>query len=273
MVRRDELSRAMIQHALEIYFHHAYGGDPKRIKGLDDAASDDVFAGFCDESRPAEAGHPRLERFTLRLGNRLYPYMKLVLQEHVIAGQFCFGVDTHDQMEIRPDLPDYEAFMRLRRHNFELKRRIEEALSEAGLPTMRSIRDQAFLAPQRARTQRDRPLIFVVDDETDEAQALEAMLRREGFDVVLAFDGREALDRMPFLDPALVILDYEMPEIDGLTVIRELRRDPRTRDLPILLTTACRVLQNEGPKADGFLPKPFASGELMTLVHTLLAPR
>lgn len=271
MVKRDELSRAMIQRALEIYFHFAYGSDPRRIKGFDEAEDGDVFAGFVNESRVPEAGHAQLERYTLRLGNRSYPHMKLVLQEHVIPGQFCFGVDTHDQMEIRPDLPDYEAFMRLRRHNFELKRKIEDAFTAAGLPTMRTIRDQAFLAPQRTRTQRDRPLIFVVDDEVDEAQALEAMLRREGFDVVLAFDGREALERMPFLHPALVILDYEMPEIDGLTVIRELRRDPSTKELPILLTTACRVLQNDCPKADGFLAKPFASGELMSLVHSLLA--
>lgn len=272
MVKREELDRSMVHRALDLYFQHAYGGDATRRKPLDADKAEDVFHGFVEETRETtEGGQPGLERFTMRLGNRNYPFMKLVLQEHVLPGQFYFAIDTHDQMEIRPDFPDYEAWMKIRRFNFDLKRRIEESFAENGLPTLRSIRDQAYLSPQRARTDQPRPLIFVVDDETDEAQTLEALLRRDGYDVVLAFDGREALDRMPFLDPALVILDYEMPEVDGLTVIKELRRDERTRGLPILLTTACRVLATESGTADGFLPKPFASNELLALVHRLLA--
>ena len=304
MVKRQELTREMVDRAIDIYSALAYGGEPKKRSADKNAASakgsakahsakegaakegaakdgkegaakerdaGDVTRGFVEETRCENAGQPCLERYTMRLGNRSYPFMKLVIQEHMIPGEFYFAVDTHDQMEIRPDFPDYEAWMKIRRFNFALKRRIEEALSENGLPTLRSIRDNAVLAPARSRGSQDRPLIFVVDDEADEAQMLEAVLRRDGYDVVLAFDGREALERMPFLDPALMILDYEMPEIDGLTVIEELRRDERTRQLPILLTTASRVLGKEGSCADGFLPKPFASNDLLSLVHRLLA--
>ena len=47
-------------------------------------------------------GHESV-RYTMRLGNRNYPFMKLLLQEHLIAGEFFFGVDTHDEMDIKPD--------------------------------------------------------------------------------------------------------------------------------------------------------------------------
>ena len=253
----------MIDQAVEVYFRLAYGGEPRKLPG----EGDDVLAGFTNEC--AEDGG--CERWTLRLGNRNYPFMKLVLQEHIVPGQYYFCVDTHDQMEIRPDFPDYEAWMQVKRFNLDLKKSIEEAMAQAGLPTIATLKQCSVLAPQR--NQPGTPLIFVVDDEECEAQALEQVLRRNGYDVAIAADGREALDRLPFLKPALMILDYEMPEVDGLMVIQELRRLDLMCDMPILLTTASRVLGSETAKADGFLQKPYRSNDLLALVDSLLASR
>ena len=72
----------------------------------------------------------------MRLGNRNYPFMKLLLQEHLVAGEFYFAVDTHDEMDIKPDFPDYEQWMALRRFNGNLKKRIESQLANEGLPAM-----------------------------------------------------------------------------------------------------------------------------------------
>lgn len=255
----------MVDQAIATYFRHAYGSEPRR-KQTD--AGEDVLRAFIDETRPGQHGAEGLGRFTMRLGNRNYPFMKLVLQEHVVPGQFYFTVDTHDHMDIRPDFPDYEAWMRVKRFNLALKRQIEQAFEEAGLPTLGTVCNQVLLEPGECLE--GAPLIFVVDDEEEEAYALELVLRQEGYDVALAADGREALDRLRFLRPSLIVLDYEMPELDGLAVIQELRSREATRKLPILLTTASDVLQSERDKADGFLAKPFRSRDLVSLVHHLL---
>jgi CheY-like chemotaxis protein len=268
---RKDVTRAMVDQAVEVYFRLAYGTEPRRKRpAAGEEETGDVFNQFVEETRCNADGKPGLQRYTLRLGNKAYPFMKLVLQEHVVAGEFFFGVDTHDQMDIRPDFPDYEAWMRVRRFNLDLKRQIETALAAAGLPTMATVVETALAAHPTPAVPR-RPTILVVDDEEDEARALERLLRAEGYDVVLAADGRQALEQLASLRPSLIVLDYEMPELDGLAVIQELRRREDTRHLPILLTTASEVLSKEREGADGFLPKPFRSVELLEWVERLLA--
>ncbi len=265
MVSRGEITAEMVERAIETYFRLAYDTKPRKKFGGDD---DDVFGPFVNETRTTDDGKACLEKHSIQLGNRNYPYMKLVLQEHMVPGEFYFMVDTHDQMDIRPDFPDYEAWMKVRRFNLKLGKEIEKAFQEEGLPTLADVRKHVVLDPTRAS--RDGALIFVVDDEEEEAQALEGLLRRAGYDVVLAADGLEALERLRFIQPRLVILDYEMPELDGLAVIRELRRHEETARLRILLTTASDVISKERETADGFLPKPFRSGDLLELVERLL---
>jgi CheY-like chemotaxis protein len=269
VAHRDEITREMVDSALAIYFRIAYGTQPRN--GLREAAGSAPLDGFADETRREEGDEEPLQRFCMRLGNRNYPYMKLVVQEHMVVGEFYFGADTHDHLEIRPDFPDYEAWMKVKRFNLGLKRDIEQAFAAAGLPTLASVRESTALLPGSPRRAANGRVILVIDDEEDEARAMEVLLRGEGYQVVLASDGKEALERLPFVRPDVVILDYEMPELDGLAVIRELRSHEETRALPILLTTACDVLQEEGERADEFLPKPFRSADLLRLVERLLA--
>ena len=80
--------------------------------------------------------------------------------------------------------------------------------------------------------------ILVVDDEPKIAQIVSVYLERDGYRVVRATDGREALELARAGSLALVILDVMLPELSGWDVCRELRRDPKTADLPIIMLTA-----------------------------------
>jgi len=112
----------------------------------------------------------------------------------------------------------------------------------------------------------------VVDDEPAIREALKRALRVEGFDVALAADGSEALDRLGESSPDAIVLDILMPGIDGLEVCRLLRRiGNRT---PILMLTARDAVADrvEGldAGADDYLVKPFALEELLARVRALL---
>ena len=113
--------------------------------------------------------------------------------------------------------------------------------------------------------------ILVVDDEQDLADAVAALLRARGYQVVVAADGKEGLEQAVAEPPDLVLLDYELPEMDGLEVIRELRSRETTRAVPVLLCTASKIGVGEIRKADGFLAKPYHEELLYEMVQRVLA--
>jgi DNA-binding response OmpR family regulator len=114
--------------------------------------------------------------------------------------------------------------------------------------------------------------ILVVDDDAKIVRLVRTYLAREGFRVVEASDGRAALAAIALEAPALVILDMMLPEVDGLAIIRAVRR---TNQTPIVVisargTTADRIAGlAEG--ADDYLPKPFSPAELVVRVKRVLA--
>lgn len=116
--------------------------------------------------------------------------------------------------------------------------------------------------------------ILVVDDEPRIVEIARDYLERSGFRVVSAGDGDQALRLARNEIPSLVVLDLMLPGMDGLDVTRALRRDPRLRDVPIIMLTA-RV--DEADKlvglelgADDYLTKPFSPRELVARVRTVL---
>ncbi|MDQ2964289.1 MAG: response regulator transcription factor [Chloroflexota bacterium] len=114
--------------------------------------------------------------------------------------------------------------------------------------------------------------ILVVDDDAKIVRLVRTYLEREGLEVVDAADGRSALDAIEAHDPALVVLDLMLPEIDGLSVVRAVRR---TTETPIIIlsargTTADRIA-GLGVGADDYLPKPFSPAELVLRVQRVLA--
>jgi phosphate regulon transcriptional regulator PhoB len=119
--------------------------------------------------------------------------------------------------------------------------------------------------------------ILVVDDEPDALDLIQFNLKSAGYDVVTADDGTEALKKARTTQPALVVLDVMLPEIDGLEVCKTLRREPATATIPIIMLTAKaaeidRVLGLE-LGADDYLTKPFSPRELVLRVKALLRRR
>jgi len=119
----------------------------------------------------------------------------------------------------------------------------------------------------------DRP-ILVVDDDAKIVRLVRTYLERDGFRVVTAADGPAALDAIERHQPALVVLDLMLPELDGRAVIRAVRRDDEAAATPILVlsargTTLDRIAGLEDG-ADDYLPKPFSPAELVVRVKTIL---
>jgi DNA-binding response OmpR family regulator len=114
--------------------------------------------------------------------------------------------------------------------------------------------------------------ILVVDDDAKIVRLVRMYLEREGFRVVEASDGRSALAAIALEAPALVVLDLMLPEVDGLSIVRAVRRTDQT---PIVMlsargTTADRIAGlAEG--ADDYLPKPFSPAELVIRIKRILA--
>jgi CheY-like chemotaxis protein len=269
-MRFAEITPPIVRRAIELYLSEAYpNGVPDRIKLSPVIASanttKDLLGAFTDESK--RDGDAHSQRWILRLGNERYPFMKFVLQESVLEGEFVFAVDTHDAMEIRPHFPDYEAWQKLKSFNLDLRLRIEDRWQAADLDTCAHLAEKATsYLPTCAGRGRGRR-VLVVDDERDLAEAFASVLRSEGYEVEIANNGREAIERVGASRPDLILLDYELPELDGVQVIEQLRADPATRDLPVLLASASNVSLSELCRASGYLRKPFSAEMLLTLAE------
>jgi two-component system OmpR family response regulator len=113
--------------------------------------------------------------------------------------------------------------------------------------------------------------ILVVDDDRKIVALVRAYLEREGYRVIAAYDGREALQRARSEAPALIVLDLMLPEVDGLEVMRTLRSEG---DVPVVMLTARSSLPERiiglERGADDYLPKPFSPAELVVRVKAVL---
>jgi diguanylate cyclase (GGDEF)-like protein len=116
--------------------------------------------------------------------------------------------------------------------------------------------------------------ILVVDDDVDIARFIEVNLRLEGFDVLVAHDGVEALDVIAEQLPDLALLDVMMPRLDGVELCRRLRSDPITASLPVIMLTAKSLSVDKvvglTAGADDYIIKPFDTLELIARVRSTL---
>jgi diguanylate cyclase (GGDEF)-like protein len=116
--------------------------------------------------------------------------------------------------------------------------------------------------------------ILVVDDDADIARFVEVNLRSAGYEVSVATDGEEALERAAALRPDLVLLDVMMPRIDGFEVAQRLRRNPQTANASIIMLTAKALSTDKvlglTAGADDYIIKPFDPIELLARVKGTL---
>jgi two-component system response regulator len=123
--------------------------------------------------------------------------------------------------------------------------------------------------------------LLLVDDNPDDVDLTLRAFRKSNIsnEVLVAHDGQQALDLLlpagggPGLQPAVVLLDLNMPRIDGLEVLRRLRADPRTRLLPVVVLTTSREdrdrIESYALGANSYVAKPVDFGEFMDAARTL----
>ena len=118
--------------------------------------------------------------------------------------------------------------------------------------------------------------ILAVDDDATALGALRQMLTQRGYDVTLAANGEEALERLEEQTPDLIILDVAMPGLSGIETCRLIREAPRTRRTPVIFLTAKGLLTDiaEGQEAgsDLYLIKPVLATKLIATVGMFLSP-
>ncbi|MGM0498121.1 MAG: hybrid sensor histidine kinase/response regulator [Bacteroidota bacterium] len=117
-------------------------------------------------------------------------------------------------------------------------------------------------------------VILVVDDSMQNLKLLGNMLKDWNYQIALAKNGREALEIAPKIIPSLILLDIMMPEMDGYQVCNELKKDSKTKDIPVIFLTAKTSNEDiiKGFKAGGvdYITKPFNQDELMMRIQTHL---
>ena len=116
--------------------------------------------------------------------------------------------------------------------------------------------------------------LLIADDEPNILLSLDYLMQREGFRVVLARDGQEALDLILRERPALALLDVMMPLRSGLEVCQQVRQDPTLDGMQILLLTAkgreTDVSKGLAMGANAYMTKPFSTRELVARVRSML---
>ncbi|HEX6703398.1 MAG TPA: response regulator [Albitalea sp.] len=119
--------------------------------------------------------------------------------------------------------------------------------------------------------------ILIADDEPNIVISLEYLLKRDGYHVLIARDGQEALDTMQLIPPDLVLLDVMMPRMSGFHVCQKIRENPAWANVRIVMLTAkgrdSEVSKGLALGADAYVTKPFSTQELLVQLRRLLGPK
>ena len=123
----------------------------------------------------------------------------------------------------------------------------------------------------------DKKLILLVDDDPDFVEAVRVIVENGGYDVEVAYDGKEGLEAVAARKPDLIVLDVMMPVMNGHEACAKLKSDQQTEDIPIILLTAVAdrvttstythrdMLESE---AEDYMPKPVEPNELLERIKT-----
>jgi CheY-like chemotaxis protein len=273
-----DMTVGLLRRAIAVYAEVAWVGWPMpavQVPGDEDEPLEPALAALVEAGTMSDetlrAADCATRIYTLRLGNPRYPFMKLVLQEHLVEDLFFFSVDTHDQMFGGEEAQGAELaeLQELKQVNLALKERIERAWDAAGLPTAAHIKGLVDTWPARRAAPNGRH-ILLVDNDRDIAATLAVLLRARGYEVTVLEDGSEAVERA---DPAvhdLILMDNEMQYLDGCQACRVLKARPSTARIPVLIATAGALSLQQLDAADGFLVKPFRMELLFSILDHML---
>lgn len=120
----------------------------------------------------------------------------------------------------------------------------------------------------------DKKRILVIEDEAELVKAVEIRLKSANYEVLVAYDGQEGLEKVKKENPDLIILDLMLPKVDGFKVCRALKFDDKYKHIPIILFTA-RAQENDKKlgkdvKADAYITKPFDHEALLDKIKELI---
>jgi chemosensory pili system protein ChpA (sensor histidine kinase/response regulator) len=133
------------------------------------------------------------------------------------------------------------------------------------------------VAPVLSASEQQTPLILVVDDSITVRRVTQRMLQREGFRVVLAVDGLQALEKLNHEIPAVVLSDIEMPRMDGFDLVRSIRSDSKLKHLPVVMITS-RIAEKHRELAmelgvNDYLGKPYSEEGLLAVLRQYTAKK
>ncbi len=118
------------------------------------------------------------------------------------------------------------------------------------------------------------PKILAVDDQPHITRLVQINLQRNGYEVITAADGEEALQKVEAEKPDLIITDVMMPRKDGFALLRDLKANPETASIPVIMMTvksqSADIHEGWMEGVDGYLTKPFDPVELLRYVRQLL---
>ncbi len=122
----------------------------------------------------------------------------------------------------------------------------------------------------------DKNRILIVEDEESLLKLESILLSSKGYQVYGATNGRTALEELKRIMPDLVLLDIMLPELDGFEVCRQIREDPATSHIPVVMLSARKnrldVERGSQVGADAYVTKPFKSAKVMEIIESLLHP-
>ena len=118
------------------------------------------------------------------------------------------------------------------------------------------------------------PKVLIVEDEHSQAEVLTMLLTLEDFEVAVAVNGQDALERLDGVRPDLIITDYMMPFMNGGEMAERIRNIPAHRAIPIVMTSAtdARQVENYAEHYDAFHRKPYRWDDLLATIKRLLTP-
>lgn len=116
--------------------------------------------------------------------------------------------------------------------------------------------------------------VLIVDDEHSQAEVLMMLFTLDGFEVAVAVNGKDALERLDEVRPDVIVTDYMMPVMNGGELARRVRASPQYTNLPIFLTSAseARQIEHHAEHFNAFLRKPYLYDDLLALVKQVLVP-